>query len=452
MATTTQIPGMRNFLGLKNVSAIREVGFLQFLMDGWREYGDFYFIELGSSGMHVVINPDDVQKILLKNAANYTKLSSYNNTRQYLMGNGLVTSIGDEWLWQRRLLAPFFTPRGVAHYTTLFIQETQAMLARWQQHDTLQPLNISDEMVSLTLSIILKVIFNVESDDRLTLIQEDVETLFKFAGQRRRSVIKTPLWLPTENNQQYQAARQRLNSYIEELVAKRHATPKAQWSNDILSKILSAEDDASGRSFSQQDIIDQCITFFVAGHETTARMMTFALYALSQNPDVQTQLIAEIDAKVAGDVPTVDELKQMPYTLRTLKETLRLYPSAAFYPRDVIDDDTLSGYAVGAGTALMLFPYGTHRHPDYWQDPLTFDPDRFSPEREATRHPFAYAPFSGGKRICIGNNFSLLEGQIILATLYKHVIPQLVTGHDPQIMATATLAPSAGMPMHINWR
>ncbi|MGB7340842.1 MAG: cytochrome P450 [Phototrophicaceae bacterium] len=450
---TVDIPGMRNLLGLKNVKQIQSEGILSFLMNGWQEYGDFFFVELGTSGLHVVVDPDDVRKVLVSNKDNYVKGSVYDSTRNYLLGNGIVTSTGEDWLWQRRLLAPFFTPRGIEQYLQTFIDEGTKVIDKWaQQHNSETVLDMNEEMAYIALAIILKVIFSVESEDDLNQVKDDVEIMFDFVGARQRNIVKAPLWMPTEHNQRYKNARNRLHRFIEDLIEQRKSTPKDQWGNDLLSKMLLANETETERQFSAQDIIDQCITFFVAGHETTARSLTFALYAISTNPDVEASFINEIDREMSSTTPKIEELKQMPYLLRTIKETLRLYPSAAFYPRNVVGTDTLSGYTVTEGMQVFLFPYATHRHPDYWENPDQFEPNRFAPEKEAERHPYAYAPFSGGQRICIGNNFSLLESQVMLSLIYKRFKPQLVAGHDPQIKATATLVPTNGMLMTLQTR
>jgi cytochrome P450 len=174
---------------------------------------------------------------------------------------------------------------------------------------------------------------------------------------------------------------------------------------------------------------DESITLFVAGHETTALTLSAAWYTLANNPAVADRLHEELDRVLGNRYPTVADLQRLPYTLQVIKEVLRLYPPAPFYARDAVNDDTLDGYAIPAGSAVMLSPFYTHRHPDFWQNPLQFDPDCWTPERETNRHPYAYHPYAAGQRICIGINFSLLETHILLALFAKRFTPQLKSGY-----------------------
>ncbi len=197
---------------------------------------------------------------------------------------------------------------------------------------------------------------------------------------------------------------------------------------------------------------DESITTFFAGHETTARTLTFAWYALASNPTVAARLQAELDTALGDRTPTVADLHQLPYTLQVIKEVLRLYPPAPFYVRDAVGPDTLEGYPIPTGSAIMMSPYFTHRHPDFWERPLEFDPDRWTPEREAAQHPYAYHPFAVGQRVCIGNNFSLLESHILLALLARKFAPRLKPGFVPRWSMSGTLGTSNGFPMFIERR
>jgi cytochrome P450 len=198
---------------------------------------------------------------------------------------------------------------------------------------------------------------------------------------------------------------------------------------------------------------DEAIGIFIAGHETTANTMSFLWYALHENPEVAGRLHAELDAVVPGDEPpTLEHLKRLPYTLRTIKEVLRLYPPSPAQPRDPTRDQTLGATPVPVGTYAMLFSYATHRHPAFWEQPERFDPDRFLPEREATRHPFAYFPFGGGPRVCIGNNFALLEVHVLTALLARRFVAHFASDRRPRVDVGGTLKFRDGLPMSMTRR
>jgi cytochrome P450 len=197
---------------------------------------------------------------------------------------------------------------------------------------------------------------------------------------------------------------------------------------------------------------DQSITIFFAGHETTARTLTFLWYALSQEPEAEARIHGELDAVLGDCPPSIEDLKGLPYTLQAIKETLRLYPPAPVYVRDAVDSDVLDGMPVAAGTSMMLFPYCTHRHPGFWEDPERFEPSRWLPEREAGRHPYAYHPFASGQRICLGNHFSLFESHLLVAILASRFAPRSLPGHQPIVDMAGTLISRNGLPMLIEKR
>lgn len=310
---------------------------------------------------------------------------------------------------------------------------------------------MGEEMTLVTAAIILRTMFSTETDEAIVDMKEAVETMIRFVGERQAS-LPLPDWVPTATNRRYHAARRKVHTYINALIAHRRALPADQWPDDLLSRLMQARDDETGRAMSESLLRDESITTFFAGHETTARTLSAAWYALASNPPVAARLHAELEAVLGGRYPTVDDLHHLPYTLQVIKEVLRLYPPAPFYARDAIGADALAGYAIPAGSAVLLSPYYTHRHPDFWENPDDFDPDRWTPDREAAHHPFAYHPFAAGQRICIGNNFSLLESHLVLAVLAQHFAPRLAPGYTPRWVMHGTLGTANGFPMVIEKR
>lgn len=437
---------------LELLSGMRK-GPLDFFMNAWKQYGDLAHIKIRSENMFLVVHPDHVRHVTVTNSQNYDKLDSYDAVRELLLGDGLVSSRGEFWRRQRKLMAPFFTPRAIEQYLPVMIDDGQSLLTRWAQLAKLgEPIEMGDEMMLVTAAIILHTMFSTESDAEMLKLKGAVETMIQFVAGGQLNPIQLPMWLPTPGNRKYYRSRELVHTYINALLEQRRLLPEAQWPDDLLSKLMRARDDQSGEAMSDALLRDESITIFFAGHETTARTMSFLFYALATHPEVEERLYAEISGVLGNRPPTIADMKQMPYALQVIKETLRLYPAAPFYARDVVAADSIDGIAIPAGSRMMPFPYATHRHPDFWQNPERFDPDRWLPEVEANRHSYAFHPFAAGQRICLGNNFSLFESQTLLATLVPHYRARLVAGHVPQIEMAGTITSKNGMPMIIEPR
>lgn len=443
-------PGPTNMLAI--INDLRRQGFLQYIGEQWAKHGDLFQLKLGGRQLIFAFHPDAVQQVNVTNRQNYDKLKSYNLVRQYLLGEGLLASTGDLWRRQRKLMAPFYTPKGVQAYAEIMLRDGHRLVERWDQTaGQNKTVEIGEEMTFATAAIILRAMFSMDTTESIVQMKEAVETMISFVSASQTSVM-LPLWIPTTRNRNYQRAHDQVHTYINGIINQRRATPESAWPNDLLSRLMQARDEETGNPMSATLLRDESITTFFAGHETTARTLTFVWYALAQNPEVAATLHAELDAVLGGRTPTVADLHQLPYTLQVIKETLRLYPPAPFYIRDAIGPDTLGGFPLDTGASIMLSPYFTQRHPAFWEDPLRFDPQRWTPEREAQRHPYAYHPFAAGGRVCIGNNFSLLESHILLAQLAQKFAPRLVAGFEPNWVMQGTLGTSNGMPMIIDRR
>ena len=455
MTTTVSIhmTGRRSPFIIDAALEMQRKGLLQFFMDAWRAYGDLAPIQIGPQRMFLAVHPEHVRHISITNRQNYDKLHSYDDVRTYLLGDGLVSSTGELWKRQRRLVAPFFTPRAVEQYYPIIAADAEALAKRWEDRSySDQPVEMTSEMMLITASIILRSMFSTESDEQMLAIKGAVETMIQFVALRQMSPVHLPVWVPTPSNTRYRQARDLVHTYINGVIAQRRALPADQWPDDLLSKLMLARDEETGAAMSDLLLRDESITIFFAGHETTARTLTFLWYALAQHPDVAARLHDEVDTVIGDRTPTIDDLKQLGYTLQVIKETLRLYPPAPMYVRDAVSDDIIDSIPIPAGSRMMLLPYATHRHPAFWEDPEKFDPDRWLPEREAQQHPFAYHPFAAGQRICIGNSFSLFESHILTALLARRFAPQLVPGHQLQIEFGGTLTAKNGLPMTIRQR
>ena len=446
MTSVRTLPGVSTWQALRGLSRL---GFLEYIGELWREHGDVFQVKIFNRHMLVAIHPDAVRHVNVANRQNYDKLQSYDVVRDYITGHGLITSTGEVWRRQRKLMSPFYTPKGVQAYGDLMLRDGHRLLQRWSGMTGTQ-VEIGEEMTFVTAAIILRAMFSMDTDEAIIGMKNAVEKMLGYAGSNQSGVM-VPLWIPTRKNRDYLQARERVHSYIHSVVAGRRALPEAEWPNDLLTRLMQARDEETGEPISEDLLRDELITTFFAGHETTARTMTFAWYALDENPHVAQKLHAELDAVLGDRTPTLEDLHHLPYTLRVIKEVLRLYPPAPFYVRDAIGEDQLGDFDT-RGLPVLLSPYYTHRHPDFWERPLEFNPDRWSPEREASMHPYAYHPFAAGQRICIGNNFSLLESHILLALLAREYAPRLAPGFKPKFIMGGTLGTSNGFPMIIERR
>jgi cytochrome P450 len=440
---------------LKVALQMRKKGALQFFMDEWRAQGDLTHLRLGRHKLLFAVHPEHARHILVTGRQGFDKLKTWDASRRLLLGDGLIGSTGELWKRQRRLMSGFFTPRSIEQYYPVMLAAAEATAQRWESiADSERTVDMIDEMTRVTASIILRSMFGMEiSDARLRSLEGDVERMIRFLNQREMLPLKPPLWTPLPSHRRYLKARARVHALISDVIARRRAEPQAGWPNDLLSKLMLARDEETGERMTDVLVHDESLGIFVAGHETTARTLSFLWYALQENPRVAERLHAELDAVLPRDqAPTLEHLKQLPYTRQTIKEVLRLYPPSPVQPRDPVADQDLGSLRVSPGTYVMLFPYATHRHPEFWDEPERFDPDRFLPEREQARHPFAYFPFGGGQRICIGNSFAMLEAHILTALLARRFAPRLVTGHRPQVEMGGTLMVRNGLPMHIGRR
>jgi len=431
---------------------LRSKGFLEYVGELWNTFGDIFRIRLGPKTLIFAMNPDAVWQVNVSNRKNYEKLGSYDSVRRYLVGDGLVASTGELWRRQRKLMSPFFTPRGVQTYAEVMLHDGIRLVERWEAlGNSGQTVDIGEEMTFVTASIILKAMFGTESDEAIMEMKDAVETMVSFVndGQAR---LHLPLWIPTQLNRKYRLARDKVHTCIDTLITQRRALPESQWPDDLFTRLMQARDEETGESMAESLLRDESITVFFAGHETTARTMSAAWYALASNPIVTKRLHEELDTVLGDRFSTLEDLHHLPYTLQVIKEVLRLYPAAPVYARDAIGTDNLDGHAIPAGSTVMLSPYFTHRHPDFWENPLQFDPDRWTPERESAQHNYAYHPFAAGQRVCIGNNFSLLESHILLALLARRFEPHLAEGFTAQWVMKGVLGTANGMPMQIEAR
>lgn len=414
---------------------------LTYMTEATNRYGGFFGIHFGSDITYVITDPELAHEVLVKRAHEFHKSPMLRQAVGEFLGNGLLTSEDDFWRRQRKLAQPAFHHQRIAAYAETMVAQTQALVAGWQ---TGQTRDIAEEMMRLTLGIVTKTLFNMDVSAQSEHIGRLMLTLLAGANDRiNRSVS---LWERTFKFQARAeaAALRELDALIHNIIAthRQHGD-----TGDLLSMLLAARDD-DGQPMSAKQLRDEVMTLFAAGHETTANALAWAFYLLAQNPPVLAQLRAEV-AALNGQTPTLADLARLPYSDMVVKETMRLYPPAGGVTRSPKHDLDLGGYRIPAGANLAVSTYAMHRRADLFPDPLVFDPARFSPENEANLPRYAYLPFGGGPRVCIGNTFALMEARLALVTVLQTCQLRLLPGHRVQAEQLFTIRPKGGLPMTV---
>jgi cytochrome P450 len=424
---------------------------LRYVLDVASTYGDVARYRVAHMRIYQVSSPAGVGRLLHDNHRNYSKDVATFGTLKLFLGNGLFTSDGEFWRRQRRLAQPAFHRRRVANFGGLMTEATLAMLERWQARETPgQPLDVATEYMRLTMEVVTRALFSTSVERDIDKIGRAITTLLNDVTFRFTFPFYPPLKVPTPRNRRFLAARATLDGIVYRIIAERRQRPDEH--DDLLALLMEARDEETGEGMSDRQLRDEVVTLFLAGHETTANALTWASYLLSTHVAVARRLRAEVDETLQGRIPTASDLPKLPYTRMVIDETLRLYPPAWITNRRAIEDDTVCGYRIPAGATVSISPYVTHRDPTIWENPEGFDPDRFAPERSAGRPHYAYFPFGGGPRQCIGKGFALMESTLVLALMAQRYELHLVPGRRVETEAMATLRPRYGMWMRAHLR
>jgi cytochrome P450 len=414
------------------------------------QYGDVVRIPSVLGSFYLVNHPDGVKRILQENHRNYDKNTFDYNILKSLLGTGLLTNDGPSWLQQRRLMQPNFHRQRVMAFGTLMTDASLVLLERWKNHmQEGQTLDIVQEMMHLTLYIIGQALFSLD------LSAEGATVGRAFATASRLLIEHTyspwiPLSVPTPRNRRYHQARQEMSNVVYSIIRTRRQSSEDK--EDLLSMLLHVRDEETGEGMDDRQLHDEILTLMLAGHETTSNALSWTFYLLAQHPDVEQRLHQELHDILGGRAPTVNDLPNLPYTQWVIAEAMRLYPPAWATTRHALADDEIEGYRIPADSVIVISQYLTHRHPDFWEKPDVFDPERFSPERSASRPHYAYFPFGGGPRLCIGNTFAMTEAQLILATIAQHYTLRLVPGIHVELEPLITLRPLHGLAMMLHSR
>ncbi len=410
-------------------------------------YGETVLLQVGDIKHYFFSNPEHIQDIVLRKAASFHKDRDYKDPNAGLarfLGNGLLTSDGEFWKRQRRLVAPALHTRRIEAYADTMVQYTQDMLRDWARR-TNSTIDVAEEMTQLTLLIVGKTLFNADVKAAVQQVGAAVEVI-QHAGGVSDMI---PKWVPLPAHLRERRVLRELNELVYGIIRERRASGGD--SGDLLSMLLLAQDD-DGSHMTDQQVRDEFLTLFLAGHETTSNTLNWTWMLLAQHPQAEAKLHAELDTVLAGRAPTLQDLQALPYTEMVIKESLRLYPPAWGFGRMAIEDVQVGEYAIPNGASVGVSVYRTHRDPRWWDNPHEFRPERFSPENEAAIPRYAYLPFGGGPRICIGNSFAMMEARLLLAAMAQHYQLRLAPGQVVKPEAHITMYPRGGLPMRLEAR
>jgi cytochrome P450 len=424
---------------------------LHFVLHMARTYGDIAYFSIGPYSGYHLNHPDYIQHVLQLNHTNYNKVNYNFKILKVGLGESVLTSSGEKWLQQRRLIQPAFHRERIARFGSIMIEATCDMLERWQSsaRDD-QLLDIADEMIRLTLRIVGKSLFSVDLGANIDTIATTFAQVNEDIAHRFRTGLVPPFWIPTPRNLAFKRNRSKLDRIVYEIIAYRRQNGGPN--DDLLGMLLEARDERSGEGMTIRQVRDQVMTLMLAGHETTAALLTWTWYLLATHPAIAQNLTRELDEVLNGRLPTLDDLPALEYTEMVLQESMRLYPPVWFFNRTAIEDDEIGGYPIPAGSIVTLSPYTMHRHPAFWQNPEGVDPERFTPKRMEGRHRYAYIPFGGGPRYCIGSTFAMMEAQLILATIAQQYRLVLAPGQPVEPEPLVTLRPHDGLKMRLSPR
>jgi cytochrome P450 len=409
----------------------------------FERYGDIYYAPSDGVGLFVLKHPEHIWQVLVRDGAKYGKTHTAFKMLERVLGHGLLTTDGEVWRRQRRMIQPAFSSKRLAGYADAMVDEAQRCAEGWYPG---QIRDLSREMMELTLRVVCRTLFSHD-------VRGQADTVAGAMGALR-TVGTTPdflpSWMPSPIRSRSEKAVAELDRLIYGMIAERRGTENAPQVPDLLHMLLTAVDqEGDGGVLDDKEIRDQLVTLFLAGHETTSHALTWTWYLLSQNPEVEAKLHAELDEVLGGRAPRFEDLDELPYTGQVFDEAMRIYPPAYTLARRAEQDAEIDDYFVPKGAEIMIWLYMTHHDPRWYPEPDAFVPERFEPARVAQRPKLSYLPFGAGARACIGKNFALIEAKLILAMLAQRFRFELA--HDQQIAIEPriTLAPKHGMRMKL---
>lgn len=441
-ATLSPPPGPRGRLLSGSLREYRAdpLGFFGAMRDA---HGGLVRLRMAHKTLYLVCHPDPLRRILIENADNYRKGISYTHIRK-VIGDGLLTLEGDKWKRQRRLSRPAFLRANVRQVVPAMHEEVARTVERWRGYARDgRPAELFEEMTRSTFNIVGRALLGQDTDEALGKVRGALPVVLAHLYRQVNAIVPVPEWVPTSRNRRFRAALAELEQVVSGVVAQRRASGTER--PDLLGAFLSARDDEADAGMDDRQLRDEVMSNLLAGHETSASGLCWIFTLLCQHPEWAERIRAEVDAVCGDRVPTAEELGRLDLTQRAVRESLRLLPPTYVYTRHSNGPDEVCGYALEGDAIVLLSQWATHRHPELWPDPLRFDPDRFRPEADATRPPLAWFPFGGGRHMCIGMDFALVEMTLVVACLLRAFDLALVPDHPVVPHPGMTLTPRHGV-------
>ncbi|MGZ4809867.1 MAG: cytochrome P450 [Thermoanaerobaculia bacterium] len=422
---------------------------LAFFTDCATRYGDVVTLKLGGWPAVFINHPDHIDYVLLENSKNFIKHSFFWRHVTAIFGEGLLTNEGAPWLRQRRLMQPAFHRDRIAAYGKTMVDFAERMLDEWDAEGKTQR-DVHQDAMKLTMEIATKTLFGADlSDVAAGEVGKAFDDAIVEIAVRFRRPVKIPRWLPLPSNRRYARAVARLDALVYDMLEQKRSGKSE--GDDLLTMLMEARDE-DGSAMSTKQIRDEAVTIFLAGHETTAITLSWTFHLLAQNPAVEERLVREIREVVGNRRPEMADLPRLPLLANVVSESMRLFPPAYAVGREAIGDCEIGGYPVPAKTTVFFSPWVSHRDPRWFDDPLTFKPERWENDFAKKLPRFAYLPFGGGPRVCIGNSFALMEAALVLASVLRRYRLTQPKGTKIEPFASITLRPAGGMPMTVERR
>ncbi|MFJ6943991.1 cytochrome P450 [Streptomyces wuyuanensis] len=420
MTTSARVPGPAGLPLLGSMFDLKRDSLGTYLA-ARRAHGDVVRFTAGPPGLrmelYAVFSAEGAQQVLATDSANFRKDNAFYQEVRDSFGNGLLTSQDDDYLRQRRLVQPLFTRRRVDGYASAVTDETAGLLARWATAPD-GTVDVVDEMTRLALRAVARILFGTDVEAAVPVVERCFPVIGDYTLRRGYSPVSPPRSWPTPDNRRAASATEELYGVCDRIIEERRAEGEAAKGDDLLTLLARAESSEDG-ALDSSEIRDQVLVFLLAGHETTATSLAFALHLLARHPEQQSRARAEAVGILGGRTPEAYDLDALPYLTQVLKEAMRLYPAAPVVGRRAVAEAVVGGHTIPAGADVVVAPWVTHRHPRYWEDPDRFDPERFAPGTEKDRPRYAWFPFGGGPRACIGQHFSMLESVLALAMILR---------------------------------